>query len=540
MRLETSWPVSSNWRRRSCVTGTSYCSPPPPHRSTTRRANANGTVSFTLTHDRASIPLAWRPSARNTINAASAVASSRRSATMKPPRPRGRGLRGRVRRFELHGIDGVGVFDDYARPPHQGRRRARGGTYGGGTGASSRCTSRTSGAPSTCSGSSPRCSSHPIAAIMFDVYGARRRPDPCDGRTGLRRLRPMPLTSLRVGLAVRDYAGVALTATMSSRSAAATSTQDRPQVLGALGRAAPVAGLPHLVVPEELGMRRPTPLPVPMPPGAMWARSRWSERIGSVRVRARRSPRTGGHRSPTDLYDGDCRGRPPMGWFAPIGARARPHGAYKPIVVVGLGGGAGPTDRGDRGFDVLAATGSDAVPFDPRGLRALPGSTALRTARARSMRLGRLAPPAGAGRRRCAPRCAGHESLTPPARRLIGPVTASVLLLVLGSLGAAYSPFRGSRRSGPRGAARRGAVEAALADEVGAPLPFVDASALRHAAQRSRLIETCTLEEPAPARPRRAVVERRADRSGGSGAGSPWWMLRRRPLDDGCAPAAGR
>ncbi|MGC5169666.1 FtsQ-type POTRA domain-containing protein [Microbacterium sp. DT81.1] len=88
---------------------------------------------------------------------------------------------------------------------------------------------------------------------------------------------------------------------------------------------------------------------------------------------------------------------------------------------------------------------------------------------------------------------------------------ASLLLLVLGSLGAAYSPLFAVERIRILGAEQldTAAVEAALADEVGTPLPLVDASAVKAALLAFPLIETYTLE----ARPPHDLVVRVVERT---------------------------
>lgn len=88
---------------------------------------------------------------------------------------------------------------------------------------------------------------------------------------------------------------------------------------------------------------------------------------------------------------------------------------------------------------------------------------------------------------------------------------ASLLLLVLGSLGAAYSPLFAVERIRVLGAEQldTAAVESALADEVGTPLPLVDASAVKAALLAFPLIETYTLE----ARPPHDLVVRVAERT---------------------------
>jgi cell division protein FtsQ len=89
-------------------------------------------------------------------------------------------------------------------------------------------------------------------------------------------------------------------------------------------------------------------------------------------------------------------------------------------------------------------------------------------------------------------------------------VAASLLLLVLGSLGAAYSPLFAVENIRVVGAEQldTAAVEAALSDQVGTPLPRVDASAVKAALLAFPLIETYTLEANPPHDLVLRVVER--------------------------------
>lgn len=77
---------------------------------------------------------------------------------------------------------------------------------------------------------------------------------------------------------------------------------------------------------------------------------------------------------------------------------------------------------------------------------------------------------------------------------------ASLLLLVVGSLAAAYSPLFAVERISVIGAEQLDAadVEAALADQVGTPLPLVDDSAVKAALVGFPLIESYTLEAKPP------------------------------------------
>ena len=88
---------------------------------------------------------------------------------------------------------------------------------------------------------------------------------------------------------------------------------------------------------------------------------------------------------------------------------------------------------------------------------------------------------------------------------------ASLLVLVLGSLGAAYSPLFAVENIRIVGAEQldTAAVEAALADQVGTPLPRVDASEVKAALLAFPLIETYTLE----ARPPHDLVVRVVERT---------------------------
>ncbi|WOF21838.1 FtsQ-type POTRA domain-containing protein [Microbacterium betulae] len=86
-------------------------------------------------------------------------------------------------------------------------------------------------------------------------------------------------------------------------------------------------------------------------------------------------------------------------------------------------------------------------------------------------------------------------------RRLIWTVAiGALLLLVAGSAGAAYSPLFAVEEITVEGAEQldAAAVEAALSDQVGTPLPLVDHSAVRAALLGFPLIETYTLEANPP------------------------------------------
>jgi cell division protein FtsQ len=79
-------------------------------------------------------------------------------------------------------------------------------------------------------------------------------------------------------------------------------------------------------------------------------------------------------------------------------------------------------------------------------------------------------------------------------------VAASLAVLVLGTLGAAYRPLFAVERITVVGARTLDVseVETALADQVGRPLPLVDDSAVKEALVRFPLIETYSLEAQPP------------------------------------------
>jgi len=87
---------------------------------------------------------------------------------------------------------------------------------------------------------------------------------------------------------------------------------------------------------------------------------------------------------------------------------------------------------------------------------------------------------------------------------------ASVLLVVLTTLAAAYSPLFGVERVTVVGTSLLDAatVEAALADQVGAPLPLVDESAVKAALVAFPLVQSYSLE----ARPPHELVVRIVER----------------------------
>jgi cell division protein FtsQ len=88
---------------------------------------------------------------------------------------------------------------------------------------------------------------------------------------------------------------------------------------------------------------------------------------------------------------------------------------------------------------------------------------------------------------------------------------ASVLLLALGTLGAAYSPLFGVERISVSGAQQLAAddISDALAGQLGTPLPLVDESAVKAALVAFPLIETYALE----ARPPHELVVRIVERT---------------------------
>ncbi|WP_251449484.1 FtsQ-type POTRA domain-containing protein [Microbacterium sp. Marseille-Q6648] len=97
-------------------------------------------------------------------------------------------------------------------------------------------------------------------------------------------------------------------------------------------------------------------------------------------------------------------------------------------------------------------------------------------------------------------------------RRMLGlGVAASLALLVVGSLGAAYSPLFAVEDITVVGASEldAAAVEEALADQLGTPLPLVDDSAVKAALIAFPLVESYALE----ARPPHELVVRVVERT---------------------------
>lgn len=90
-------------------------------------------------------------------------------------------------------------------------------------------------------------------------------------------------------------------------------------------------------------------------------------------------------------------------------------------------------------------------------------------------------------------------------------VAGSLVLLVLGSLGAAYSPLFAVQQISVVGTSSLDAtaVEAALGDQLGTPLPRVDSSAIKAALVQFPLVESYTLE----ARPPHELVVRIVERT---------------------------
>jgi cell division protein FtsQ len=88
---------------------------------------------------------------------------------------------------------------------------------------------------------------------------------------------------------------------------------------------------------------------------------------------------------------------------------------------------------------------------------------------------------------------------------------ASVVLLILATLGAAYSPLFAVETIDVEGASQldADAVEAALADQLGTPMPLVDESAVKAALVTFPLVESYTLE----ARPPHVLVVRIVERT---------------------------
>lgn len=90
-------------------------------------------------------------------------------------------------------------------------------------------------------------------------------------------------------------------------------------------------------------------------------------------------------------------------------------------------------------------------------------------------------------------------------------VAGALVLLVLGSLGAAYSPLFAVEKIRVVGAEQLGAevVETALGGQLGVPLPLVDESAIKGALVKFPLVESYTLQ----ARPPHELVVRIVERT---------------------------
>ncbi|MFT4214962.1 MAG: FtsQ-type POTRA domain-containing protein, partial [Microbacterium sp.] len=98
---------------------------------------------------------------------------------------------------------------------------------------------------------------------------------------------------------------------------------------------------------------------------------------------------------------------------------------------------------------------------------------------------------------------------------------AAIVLLVLGTLGAAYSPLFAVRQISVIGTTSLDAseVEAALSAQLGTPLPLVDASEVKAALLQFPLVESYTLEARPPHELIVRVVERTPIGSVASSAG---------------------
>ena len=206
-------------------------------------------------------------------------------------------------------------------------------------------------------------------------------------------------------------------------------------------------------------MRRPPPLPAPPE----------SPRAGDARVE---SPRTGDARADDALIAGDRT------------AVATPATATLPDL-----------DAGRRSPDYVGSGESrpdDALEPQPVGVREV---WAAARARRKALR---------AEVRRFTVRQRRRRMLW------IG-VVGALVLLVLGSIGAAYSPLFAVERVRVVGASTldAAAVEAALAGQLGRPLPLVDASEVKAALVQFPLVETYSLE----ARPPHELVVRIVERT---------------------------
>ena len=203
-------------------------------------------------------------------------------------------------------------------------------------------------------------------------------------------------------------------------------------------------------------MRRPTPLPPP-PAGAR------------ADDGARRTERAAATAAPDSTADPDA-----VAPVIPLTATVRPGDA--PALLPGMGGDANDPD----------------APAEPVGLRDV-----WRASRARRKALRSEIRRFTARQRR---------------RRLTWLGAAGALvLLVLGTLGAAYSPLFAVERFRVVGAEQldAAAVEAALANQLGTPLPLIDESEVKAALVAFPLVESYRLE----ARPPHELVVRIVERT---------------------------
>ncbi|MEZ3160878.1 FtsQ-type POTRA domain-containing protein [Microbacterium sp. BWT-B31] len=211
-------------------------------------------------------------------------------------------------------------------------------------------------------------------------------------------------------------------------------------------------------------MRRPSPLPTPPAP---------AESVTSGRTDAAPAGDPGEHARPVGAA-------PEVAPVIPL-SEARPPGAPSPLPDSGRGSGAA----------TQAEAGPDAAPDEVR-LRDV-----WRSARARRKALRSEIRRFTVRQRR---------------RRLLWTgVAASLVLLVLGTLGAAYSPLFAVETIHVVGTQQldAAAVEASLSDQLGTPLPLVDDSAVKAALVGFPLVESYRLE----ARPPHDLVVRIVERT---------------------------
>lgn len=157
---------------------------------------------------------------------------------------------------------------------------------------------------------------------------------------------------------------------------------------------------------------------------------------------------------------------------------------------------ASPTVPGERG-----AGSTDAAATDHETPDATPRRTGVRDVWR-----------AARARRRALRREVRRFTVRSRRRRLAWVVgTAAVVLLIVGSVGAAYSPLFAVERIEVVGTMTLPAatVEEALAGQIGTPLPLVDASAVKAALVAFPLVESYTLE----ARPPHDLVVRIVERT---------------------------